>query len=129
MVDPRRSQAYSDGVVFGYLGVRVSGGGVWTIRHGAAGRYLGPLAGARAGLDEPRRSWIGSSISSVLTGSSPPKNAKLYVGFADGSRYERIPLPWVRELDWPKIGGEIGRFNEAAARRQGPPTCADAEDL
>jgi hypothetical protein len=50
----------------------------------------------------------------VLTGSSAPKNAKLYVAFADGSRYERMPLPWVRGLDWPKIGGEIGRFNAAA---------------
>ena len=57
------------------------------------------------GLDEPRRSWIGSFVSSVLTGSSAPKNAKLYVAFADGSRYERMPLPWVRELDWPKIVG------------------------
>ena len=37
-----------------------------------------------------------------------------YVAFADGSRYERMPLPWVGELDWLKIGGEIGRFNAAA---------------
>jgi hypothetical protein len=81
---------------------------------GPPSRYLGPLAGAGAGLDEPRRSRIGSFLSSVLTGSSAPKNAKLYVAFADGSRYERMVLPWVREPDWPKIGGEIGRFNEAA---------------
>ena len=39
-----------------------------------------------------------------------------YVAFADGSRYERMPLPWVREPDWPRIGGEIGRFNAAASR-------------
>ncbi len=114
MVDLGRSQADSGGMVFGYLGVRISEGAVWTSKHGDASRYLGPLAGACAGLDEPRRSWIGSFVSSVLTGSSAPKNAKLYVAFADGSRYERMPLPWVRELDWPKIGGEIGRFNAAA---------------
>jgi hypothetical protein len=112
--DPRRWQADSDGVVFGYLGVRISGDAVWTIERGHVGRYLGPLTGAYAGLDEPRRSWIGSFVTRALLGSSPPKNAKLYVTFTDGSRYERMPLPWVRELDWPKIGGEIGRFNSAA---------------
>jgi hypothetical protein len=114
MVDPRRSQGEADGMVFGYLGVMISGGAVWTIERGAARRYLGPLVGARAGVDEPRRSWVGAFMSSVLLGSAPPKNAKLYVAFADASRYERMPLPWVSELDWPKIGGEIGRFNAAA---------------
>jgi hypothetical protein len=114
MADPRRSQADSDGVAFGYLGVRISEGAVWTIRHGNASRYLGPLAGACAGLAEARRSWLGSLVSSVLLGSSQPKESRLYVAFADGSRYERMPLPWVRELDWPKIGGEIARFNAAA---------------
>ena len=63
---------------------------------------------------DPRRSRIASFISSVLTGSSAPKDARLYVAFADGSRYERMVFPWVRELDWPKMGGEIGRFNAAA---------------
>ena len=115
MVDPRRSQADSDGMVFGYLGVRISAGAVWTSKHGDVSRYLGPLAGACAGLEEPRRSRIGSFVSSVLTGSSAPKNSKLYVTFADGSRYERMPLPSVREPDWPRIGGEIGRFNAAAS--------------
>jgi hypothetical protein len=85
MVDPLRSQADSDGVVFGYLGVRISEGSVWTSKHGDASRYLGPLAGACAGLDEPRRSRIASFISSVLTSSSAPKDARLYVAFADGS--------------------------------------------
>ena len=115
MDDPMRSRADSNGMVFGYLGVRISDGAVWTSKHGDAGRCLGPLAGACAGLDEPRRSRIGSFVSSVLTGSSTPKNSMLYVAFADGSRYERMPLPWVREPDWPKIGGEIGRFNAAAS--------------
>lgn len=114
VVDPRRSQADSDGAVFGYLGVRISEGAVWTSGHKYASRYLGPLIGASARLEEPRRSWIGSFVTSVLLSSSTPKNTKLYVAFSDGSRYERMPLPWVRELDWPKIGGEIGRFNAAA---------------
>jgi hypothetical protein len=108
------SQADADGKVFGYLGIKISEGAVWTTGRGARSRYLGPLAGACAGIDEPRRSWIGSFISSVLVGDGPAKGAKLYVAFTDGSRYERLPLPWVSDLDWPKIGGEIGRFNEAA---------------
>ena len=115
MVDPRRSQADVDGAVFGFLGVRISDGAVWTIERGDVSRHLGPLAGACAGLDEPRRSRIGSLISALLLGSdAPPKDAQLYVAFADGSRYERMVLPWVRGLDWPKIAGEIGRFNAAA---------------
>jgi len=114
MVDPRRSQADADGMVFGYLGIKISGDAVWTTGRGAPNRYLGPLKGARAGIDEPRRSWIGALISSVLLGAAPAKNTKLYVAFTDGSRYERMPLPWVSSLDWPKIGGEIGRFNAAA---------------
>jgi hypothetical protein len=35
MVDPRRPQAEADGMVFGFLGVKISGGGVWTSGEGA----------------------------------------------------------------------------------------------
>jgi hypothetical protein len=114
MVDARWSQADAGGMVFGYLGVKIRGTDVWTAGLGTPSRCLGPLTGACAGLVEPRRSWIGSLISSVLLGDVPPKNARLYVAFADGSRYERLVLPYVRAVDWPKIGGEIGRFNAAA---------------
>jgi hypothetical protein len=113
MVDVRRSQSDADGQVFGYLGVKISGTDVWTTGHEAPIRCLGPLAGARAGLVEPRRSWIGTFISSLLRGDAPPKNATMFVAFADGTRYERLPLPWVTQ-DWPKIAGDIGRFNAAA---------------
>jgi hypothetical protein len=116
MADPQRSQAEPDGTVFGYLGVKISEGAVWTSEHGTPSRYLGPLPGAKAGLDEPRQSWFGALMSSLLVGSAPTKNPTLYVAFADGSRYERMPLPWVSGLDWPKIAGEIGRFNAATRR-------------
>src|SRR5258708_27216703 len=114
MVDAGWLQAESDGGVFGYLGVKISGTDVWTTGRGTPSRCLGPLIGACAGVVEPRRSWIGTFISSVLLGDVPPKNARLYVAFADGSRYERLVLPFVRTIDWPKIAGEIGRFNAAA---------------
>jgi len=114
MPDPSRSQAEADGMAFGYLGVRVSGTDVWTTGRETSSRCLGPLNGACAGIAEPRRSWISTFISSLLLGDTPPKNAKLYVAFADGTRYERLVLPWVSDLDWPKIAGEIGRFNAAA---------------
>jgi hypothetical protein len=113
MVDVRRSQSEADGVVFGCLGVKISGADVWTTGRGPASRRLGPLAGARAGLVEPRRSWIGSFISPLLLGDAPPKNAMMFVAFADGTRYERLPLPFLTQ-NWPKIAGEIGRFNAAA---------------
>ena len=105
-------------MVFGYLGVRISGSDVWTTGSRSPVRRLGPLQGASAGLIEPRRSRIGMFISWMLLGEAPPKNARLYVAFADGTRYELVVLPWVHG-DWPKIAGEIGRFNEAACMCRG----------
>jgi hypothetical protein len=114
MVDVRRSQSEADGMVFGHLGVKISGTDVWTTGQGGTpSRCLGPLAGAYAGLVEPRRSWFGTFISSLLVGDVPPKKATMLVAFADGTRYERLPLPFVTQ-NWPKIAGEIGRFNAAA---------------
>jgi hypothetical protein len=113
MVDVQRSLADADGLVFGYLGVRISGTEVWTFGNEHPSRRLGPLAGARAGLLEPRRSWFGTIVSSLLLGEAPPKGARLFVAFADGTRYERLVLPWVAVEDWPKIAGQVGRFNAA----------------
>jgi hypothetical protein len=110
----QRSQADADGLVFGFLGVKVSGTEVWTIGSESPSRRLGPLAGAHAGLLEPRRSWFGTVVSSLLLGDAPPKAARLFVTFADGTRYERLMLPWVAMDDWPKIAGQVGRFNAAA---------------
>jgi len=114
MADPSRSQAEADGMVFGYLGVKISGANVLTTGRGTSIRYLGPLKGACAGVAEPPRSWIGTFISWPLLGGVPPKNARLYVAFADGTRYERLVLPWLSALDWPRIDSEIGRFNATA---------------
>jgi hypothetical protein len=115
MADPSRSQAEADGMVFGYLAVKIRGTDIWTTGRGTSSRYLGPLKGACAGIAEPRRSRISIFISSrLLLGDTPPRNTRLYIAFADGTRYERLVLPWVSDLDWPKIGGEIGRFNAVA---------------
>src|SRR5258708_39423104 len=83
MVDARWSQGEADGTVFGYLGVKISGTDVWTTGRGTPSRCLGPLIGACAGVVEPRRSWMGTFSSSALLGDVPPKNARLYVAFAD----------------------------------------------
>jgi len=115
MADALRSQADADGMFFGYLGVMIRGTDVRTIGEHAPSRRLGSLKGACAGVIEPRRSWIGSYISSLLLGGNvPPKNARLYVAFADGTRYERMLLPWAPIDAWPRIAGQIGRFNAAA---------------
>jgi hypothetical protein len=115
MADMHWPQAQADGMVFGYLGVKICGADVWTIGHGSPSRCLGPLSGACAGMAEPPRSLIGTYISSLLFGANVlPKNARLYIAFSDGTRYERLVLPWVVPEDWPKMAGEIGRFNEAA---------------
>jgi hypothetical protein len=114
VIDPRRSQAGEDGMVFSYLGVRISGTDVWTTGRGTTSRCLGPLAGARAGIAEQRRSRVAMFMLSRLLGGVRPKNARLYVVFGDGTRYERLMVPWLSNLDWPKVAGEVGRFNAAA---------------
>ncbi len=107
-------QASAEGLVFGYLGVKTCGPDVWTAGSGSPSRRLGPLSGACAGLAQSGRSRLGSFISSALLGAVPPKNPRLYVAFADGSRYERLVLPFVPAVDWPKVAGGIGRFNATA---------------
>lgn len=69
-----------DGLVFGYLGVRISGTDVWTTERGAPSRCLGPLTGARARVAEPRRSWIGTFMSSLLVGAVPHRPELLLLG-------------------------------------------------
>ena len=101
-------------MIFGYLGVRISGTDVWTTGQGTPSRCLGPLRESNAGIVEPRRSRVGTLVSSLLLGALPPKNARIYVVFADGTRYERQVVPWLSDLVWPKVAGEIGRFNAAA---------------
>lgn len=113
MADLRESQAGTDGMRFGWLGVRISGAEIWTTGRESPIRCLGPLKGASAGIIEPRRSPLGTYALSLLLGDVRPRNARLYVALADGTRYERLVLPWV-DWDWPKIAGEIGRFNAAA---------------
>jgi hypothetical protein len=103
-------------VAFGYLGVEISGSEVWTTGRRSPGWYLGPLQGARAGVVEPGRSRIGMFVSRVLLGEVVPKNAMVFVAFPDDTRYERLLVPWDLRADWPKIAGEIGRFNSAASR-------------
>jgi hypothetical protein len=113
-MDVQSSQADSDGAVFGYLGVRISGSDVYTAARGTPGRRLGPLAGAYAGVIEPRRSALVSVLMRLLLLSyAQTRNVHVFVAFSDGSRYERQLLPWAGD-DSPKIAGQIGRFNAAA---------------
>jgi hypothetical protein len=119
-MDVQSSQAGADGAVFGYLGVRISGADVWTAARGTPSRRLGSLAGAYAGVVEPRRSAVVSVLMRLLQLSyAPTRNVHVFVAFSDGSRYERLLLPWAGD-DSPKIAGQIGRFN-AAAYFAGPP--------
>jgi hypothetical protein len=53
-------------------------------------------------------------ISGLLLGDVAPKNATIFLAFPDGTRYERLLVAWVHRWDWPKIAGQVGRFNAAA---------------
>lgn len=121
MADVGSSPTGGDGTVFGYLGVRISGTEVWTAARGNPSRRLGQLAGAYAGVVEPRRSVVASVLMRLLLLSyAPAHKVRVFVAFADGSRYERLLLPWASE-DSPKIAGQIGRFNAAAYLAAPPP--------
>jgi hypothetical protein len=114
MVEVQRSQADADGMLFGYLGVKIRGTEVWTLGQQSPSRRLGELKGAQAALIEPPRRWIGTFISTLLLGEAAPKGARLCITFADGTRYERLVLPWINRNAWPQIAGQVGRFNAAA---------------
>lgn len=115
MVDVQRSQADADGTLFGYLGVKISGTEVWTIGQlRIPSRRLGELKGAQAALIEPPRRWIGTFISTKLLGEASPKGARLCITFADGTRYERLVVPWINRNAWPQVAGQVGRFNATA---------------
>jgi hypothetical protein len=121
MADVRSSQAGADGAVFGYLGVRIIGSEVWTAASGTPSRRLGPLAGAYAGVVEPRRPAVVTVLMQLLLFSyGPAHKVRVFVAFADGTRYERLLLPWAGD-DSPKIAGQIGRFNAAAYLAAPPP--------
>jgi hypothetical protein len=114
MVEVQQSQADADGTLFGYLGVRIRGTEVWTLGQRSPSRRLGELKGAHAALIEPPRRWIGTFVSTLLLGEALPKGARLCITFADGTRYERLVVPWVNRHAWPQIAGQVGRFNAAA---------------
>jgi hypothetical protein len=98
--------------------VKISGADVWTTGQGAPHRRLGALKGASAGVFEPPRSRIGVRLSSLLLGGDQPKKARLYVASADGPRYERLLLPWVRFTRWePRSTGRFPRSCRSGSGR------------
>ena len=103
--------AVARGTAFGYLGVRVEGDQVWTIRGSVHGRFLGQLAGARADMEATRLSPLAARLVACGLGQRPM--GRLFVTLANGARYERLLRP-AAVGDLNKIRAEIARFNQAA---------------
>jgi hypothetical protein len=97
--------------LFGYLAVEIVDGEVRTFGRIVYGRYLGPLAGARASMTMQRL----SSPARWLTakGIGPKLLGTLSITFADGTKHERVLLANAA-LDASKIEAEVARFNAAA---------------
>jgi hypothetical protein len=107
----------ASGTAFGYLGVRVEGDQVWTIRGSVHGRFLGQLAGARAGMEVPRLTPLAARLVAWGLGQRPM--GRVFVTLANGAHYERLLRP-AAIGDLTKIAAEISRFNQAAGV-VGPP--------
>ncbi len=99
------------GIAFGYLGVRVEGDQVWTIQGSVHGRFLGQLAGARAGMEATRLTPLAARLVAWGLGQRPM--GRIFVTLANGARYERLLRP-AAVGDLNKIAAEISRFNRAA---------------
>jgi hypothetical protein len=107
------------GTAFGYLGVRIDGDQVWTIGGSVHGRFLGQLAGARAGMEAVRLTPLAARLVAWGLGQRPM--GRIFVALANGTQYERLLRP-AAFGDLNKIAAEIARFNQAAgaARPAGP---------
>lgn len=99
------------GEPFGYLAVRVGDGEVRTFGRTAGNRYLGRLAGARAGMELRRFGYPAEGLT--IKGIGPKLAGTVSIEFADGTRYKRALLARAL-LDAPKIESEIAKFNELA---------------
>ncbi len=99
------------GTAFGYLGVRVEDDQVWTIRGSVHGRFLGQLAGARAGMEATRLTPLAARLVACGLGQRPM--GRVFVALANGTHYERLLRP-AAVGDLNKIAAEIARFNQAA---------------
>ena len=113
---PRFDQSHLDvagsrGVVIGYLGVEVVGDHVWTIGGPTRGRYLGLLAGARAGVHLPQSSVYG--VTATMSGLGPHLAGTVSITFANGAGYERALRPGA-VADAPKIAAQVAQFNAMA---------------
>jgi hypothetical protein len=108
---PWSGSATARGSAFGYLGVRVEGDQVWTIQGSVHGRFLGQLAGARAGMEVARLSPVAARLVAWGLGQRPM--GRLFVTLANGTHYERLLRP-AAIGDLNKIAAEISRFNQAA---------------
>jgi hypothetical protein len=89
----QRSRAAAEtarGVTLKELGVRVEGNKVFSLNYllRKEFRYLGPLAGACAGVMDLKTPTAGAMISSVVIGN-PAKVGMIFVAFADGTRHEQ----------------------------------------
>ncbi len=99
------------GTGFGYLGVRIEGDQVWTIGGSVHGRFLGQLAGARAGMEVTRLSPVAALLVAYGQGQRPM--GKIFVTLANGTQYQRLLRP-AAVGDMSKIAAEIARFNQVA---------------
>lgn len=114
--DIQRSRSSADaarGVWLSDLGVRVKGNevrkaaGTWK-----GSRYLGPLAGACAGVIDVKAPSAGAMLSSVVIGNVP-RVGTIFVAFADGTRHEQ-PLYQGSPAQMRKVDAAVARFNAMA---------------
>jgi hypothetical protein len=122
----RRSRAAAEvarGVTLKELGVRVKGGEVFNLNFllRKEFRYLGPLAGASAGVMDVRPASGGAVLSSIVVGNVP-RVGTIYIAFANRKMHGR-PLRKGSPGQMRNVDSEVARFNamvdiaDAAAKK------------
>jgi hypothetical protein len=106
-----RADATAAVVPLGLLGIIVKRGDVYarTWRD----RYLGPLAGACAGVMDIRPGSEAGSIAAGIIGLNAPRVGTIFVAFADGTRHE-TPLRMGTRAEMHRVDAAIARFNAMA---------------
>lgn len=127
-----RSRAAAEaarGVTLEALGVRIKGNEVFNLNYLVRKklRYLGPLAGASAGVMDVEPASGGAVLSSIVIGNVP-RVGTIFVAFANGKLHKKALLQG-SPRQMRNVDAEVARFNTMAdvadsseVKRAQPPT-------
>jgi hypothetical protein len=109
--DRARTDAVARAVALPQLGIVVKRGEVYARK--LRDRYLGPLAGACAGVMDLKPGSGAGCLAAAIIATSTPRVGTIFVAFADGTRHE-APLRMGTRAEMHEVDAAIARFNAMA---------------